>query len=170
MNHSEIRKLFEERLYNACDAMKNAKNGDKLSIKPSICYVNDKLVEKQDYNGTDNTSIVATAMVFVKGADSDEDPAYEISLLADLKGGIAKNPEELHAEIENFDTELERFLSALSSSENVSELIRSEDERINLEGEKMVADLEASLAKMKKAGMIGGIVLLAIIVLFAVLK
>ena len=170
MNHYEIRELFEKKLTEASDAIINSKNGDKLSISKSISYIDDKLVEKQSYNGKEDTSIVASALIFEKGTNSDEDPSYEISLLADLKGGFVKNPAELEKELKNFDTELERFLYALSESEDVSAFIKAEDERISREGEKMVAELEASLAKMKKAGIIGGIVLFGILLLFTLLK
>ena len=170
MNHSEIRALFEKKISDALDLIKNAKNGDLLSISTSVSYIDDKLTEKQSYNGYDNTSIVATATVYVKGEDTDEDPSYVISLLADIKNGVAKNPAELANELQSFDTELARFLSELSSSENVSELIRREDERINEEGAKMAAKLEESLAKMKKAGIIGVIVIFAVLLLFTLLK
>ena len=170
MNHSDIRALFEKKMSDALDTIKNTKNGDLLSIKASIAYVDDKLVEKQTYNGRDNTSIVASATIYVKGADTDEDPSYSISLLADLKNGTAKNPGELEAELISFDNELARFLSELSSSDDVSELIRREDEKINETGAKMVAELEESLAKMKKAGIIGAIVLFGVFLLFSLLK
>ena len=170
MNHSDIRALFEKKISDALSSIKNAKNGDLLSVKASINYVDDKLVEKQTYNGRDNTSIVAAATVYAKGADTDEDPSYTISLLADIKNGSAKNPAELAGELENFDNELARFLSELSSAESVSELIRREDEKINEEGAKMVAELEESLAKMKKAGIIGAIVIFAVLLLFSLLK
>ena len=170
MNHSDIKTLFEKKISDAINSIKNAKNGDLLSISTSLAYVDDKLVEKQSYNGHDNTSIVASATVYAKGEDTDEDPSYTISLLADLKNGTAKNPAELACELESFDKELARFLSELSSAESVTELILREDERINEEGAKMVAELEESIAKMKKVGIIGGIVIFSILLLFTLLK
>lgn len=170
MNHSDIRELFEKRLNDACDAIRSAKNGSELIIKPSISYIDDKLQEKQTYNGYDSTSIVATAVIFEKNHASDEDPSYEISLLCDLKSGVAKNPLELEKELQNFDCELERFLTSLSSSENVFSLIKEEDDKINREGQKMVAELEASLAKMKKIGIIGGIIVLGALLIFTLIK
>lgn len=170
MNHSEIRAIFEKKISYALESIKNAKNGDKLTILATVTYVDDKLTEKQTYNGRDNTSIVATATVYVKDCETDEDPSYILSLLADIKSGVAKNPAELENELKSFDEELARFLSELSSSDDVSELIRREDERIDEEGAKMVAELEASIAKMKKAGLIGGIVLFAVLLLFTLLK
>ena len=165
MNHSEIRELFENKISNALNSIKNAKNGDALSLNVSFSYVDDKLTEKQSYNGRDNTSLVASITAFSKGHDSDEDPSYTISLLSDLKCGEVKNPAELEEELLNFEEELERFLSELSSCEDVLAFITNEDEKITAEGEKMVAELEASLKKMKKAGIIGGIVLLGILLL-----
>lgn len=170
MNHSDIKVLFERKISEALTSIKNAKNGDLLSITTALTYVDDKLVEKKSYNGHDNTSIVASATVYAKGQETDEDPSYTISLLADLKNGAAKNPAELAGELESFDNELARFLSELSSTENVKELIRLEDEKINEEGAKMVAELEESIAKMKKVGIIGGIVIFSILLLFTLLK
>lgn len=169
MNHSEIRELFEKKIRDALDSIKKAKNGDMLSIRTSFSYVDDKLIEKQEYNGRDNTSLVASITAFTKERDSDEDPSYTISLLCDLKNGLAKNPAELEEELKSFDNELARFLTELSSCDDLLDFITREDEKITLEGEKMVAKLEASLKKMKKAGIIGGIVLLGIILLLRLL-
>jgi len=170
MNHSEIRELFEKKLKEACDTIRETKNGDQLSITKYVSYIDDKLVEKQDYNGKSDTSIVVSAMIFEKGKDSEEDPSYEISLLCDLHYGNVKNPEELQRELQSFDEELERFLAALSSCESVSSFIREEDERLSSEGKKVLAEMEASIAKMKKFGFIGVIVLLGIVLLFTLLK
>ena len=170
MNHSEIRRLFEKKINEACDTIKSSKNGDMLSAKISLSYINDSLAEKQDYNGRDNTSLVATAVFYEKNHESDEDPAYEISLLCDLKGGEVKNPTELAQELESFDKELARFTSLLSSSEDVFKLITDEDQRITLEGKKMVSEMESSLKKMKRIGIILGIGLLAILLAFTLIK
>ena len=170
MTHSDIRALFERKIIEAQDLIKNTKNGDLVSVSTALTYVNDKLVEKQTYNGQESTSLVASATVYVKGQDSDEDPSYTISLLADLRSGNAKDPTELAGELESFDKELARFLSELSSTESVTELIRREDEKINEEGAKMVAELEESIAKMKKVGIIGGIIIFSILLLFTLLK
>ena len=165
MNHSEVRSIFEKKLNEACETIKNTKNADMIVIKPSISYINDKLVEKQTYNGYDNTSLVATAVIFEKNHESDEDPSYEISLLCDLKGGFVRNLAELKNEIDNFDAELERFLKELSSSDDVYDFIKKEDERISSEGEKIVADLEASLSKMKKIGIGVAAVIIGVLLL-----
>lgn len=170
MTHSEIRKVFEKKMNEAVASIKSAKNGDKLSINTSLSYIDDNLVGKSEYNGRSNTSLVVSCEIFAKGYESEEDPAYEISLLCDLKNGEAKNPTDFVKELENFDTELARFLGELSSADDVRELIRKEDERITNVGVKMVANMEASLKKMKKVGIIGAIILVALLIAFNLAK
>lgn len=170
MNHFEIKEFFEEKMKAACDAIKNAKNGDKLDIQTSTSYVNDKLVEKTEYNGKDNTSLVVSAMIFAKGACGDEDPSYEISLLCDLRGGAVVDPMQLEDEVSTFDAELQRFIAALEESDDVAALINAENEKINLEGDRMVADLEAKLEKMKKIGFIGGLIIFGALLIFMIIK
>ena len=72
MKHSEIKELFEKKIKDAHERIRNAKNGDMLSIRISLSYIDDKLVEKQTYNGYDNTSIVASMVIFEKDHESDE--------------------------------------------------------------------------------------------------
>ena len=170
MTHTEIRKVFEKKMNEAVASIKNAKNGDKLSINTSLSYIDDHLVGRSEYNGRLNTSLVVSCEIFAKGYESEEDPAYEISLLCDLKNGEAKNPAEFVKELENFDKELARFLGDLSSSDDVRELIRKEDERITGIGEKMVADMEASIKKMKKIGIIGAVIILGLLVALRLIK
>lgn len=169
MNHFEIREIFEKKINSALDSITDAKNGDMLVLNSSLSYVDDKLIENHEYNGRDNTSLVASITAFAKGHESDEDPSYTISLLCDLRYGVVKNLVELEEELTNFDNELARFLSALSSCDTVLGLITEEDEKITLEGEKMAAKLEASLKKMKKAGIIGVAVLISIVLLIKLL-
>ena len=170
MNHSEIKKLFEEKIDKACAEIKNTKNGDMLQISKFSRYVDDNLVEKNDYDGKSSTSIVVSAEIHAKGFDDEESPSYILSLLCDVKGGEAKNPAELVKELENFEIELQRFIKELSSCESVVRLIQEEDERITAEGEKIVAKANESIAKMKKIGIIGIAILAVVLIVSAIIK
>lgn len=170
MTHSEIKAICEKKIAEAVSAIKNAKNGELLTINTSLSYIDDSFVEKSGYNGKDNTSIVVSAQIYAKGHEGEEEPSYEISLLCDLKNGEARNPAEFVTELENFEKELERFISELSSADDVRELIRKEDERISLEGEKMAERLQTTLKKMKKVGFIGAIILVAILLALTLVK
>ncbi len=170
MNYLEVKDLFEKKMQEACDSIKNAVNGDKIDIQTNFYYVDDKLVEKQTYNGKEKTSLVVSATVFIKGATSEEDPSYEISLLCDINGGEVSDPMLLEDELNNFDAELTRFTTALESAPDVEALIREENERIDLEGDKMAEELEATLAKMKKIGFIGGLIIFGSLFIFRIIK
>ena len=170
MNYLEVKDLFEKKMQEACDAIKNAANGDKLDIQTNVYYVNDKLIEKPTYNGKDKTSLVVSATVFAKGATNEEDPSYEISLLCDLNGGEVSDPMLLDDELNGFDSELTRFTTALESASDVNAFIREENDKIDLEGDKMVEELEATIAKMKRIGFIGGLIIFGSLLIFRIIK
>ena len=170
MTHIEVKAEFERKIEAAKERILASKHGNLLSAKSFLYYINDKLEEKDTYDEKEEISLVNSLLVFVCGAESDEDASYEISLLVDLKSGEVRNPDALENEFKAFDEELERFLAQASEAESAKALIQAEHERIDEAGKKIIAEVEASIAKLKKIGIIGGIVLLGFLIITMLIK
>ena len=87
----------------------NTPHGDRLTVNTRVAYV-DKAYNCSDtfIEGT-SVGILANLVVFIKGAESDEDPCYGHSMFIDLENKIDANT-QLTSEANEFHGMLADFV------------------------------------------------------------
>ena len=170
MTHTEVKELFEKKIFEAKSLIENTKNSENISIKPTLFYCDDNLVESEHYDGKSKTSLLADLEIRLIGRDSEDDPMLSIGLLCDLKRDCVENPDDLSKEITNFDNEITQFITGLSSAESTEEFVTSEFNKINEENEQKLKEMEEKLDKLTKYMKIGAYSVLAVLFIVLLIK
>lgn len=170
MTHTEIRDLFEKKIYDAKALIEQTKNNEKISVKPTVFYCDDNFTESADYDEKGETSILADIEIRIAGRDGEDDPMISFGMLCDLKRGLVKDPSSLDNEIVTFDNDISEFVKGLSSAESTEDFITAEFNRMTEEGEQKVKELEEKLDKLTKYTKIGAYSVLAILFIVLLIK
>lgn len=166
MTYTEAWELAERKLDEVNQIIVKTKNSDKIKVETTLSYMDDDLNEYSEYVEEKNISLVGSISVRDINTNGDDSPEYNAAFLVDIKGGETEHENALSDELSEFDNEIGRFITKLSSAENIEELIKEENELREKEGEEIIAKFEKQLDNLKKYAIIGiaGVALLAIII------
>ena len=144
----------------------NTPHGDRLTVNTRVAYV-DKAYNCSDtfIEGT-SVGILANLVVFIKGAESDEDPCYGHSMFIDLENKIDANT-QLTSEVNEFHGMLADFTSELKTTSDPDAVLKRYSAQADERAAEELKKFEESLKKTKKIALFAtaGVILLLIAVL-----
>ena len=163
---SEIIKALSGILADSKEEILNTPHGDHLTVNTRVAYV-DKAYNCSDsfIEGT-SIGILANLVVFIKGAESDEDPCYGYSMFINLEKKVDANT-QITSEANEFLGIIADFTDALKAAGDPEAVLRRFSEQADEHAAQELAKFEESLKKTKKIALIAtaGVIVLMIAVL-----
>ena len=158
----EVRDRLEEVLYSQAKRFKNT----GIHVSTHITYENDDFDECTE-DDKRLSSIMGELHVKAEEMNDEDAIILGMSVNCENKNRISEN--ELMSEIERFEAEMDEFLPRLLAAENRAEFINAEIQRSEEETDKMIAELDETVARLDKGLKIGIAVGVAVLVLGIVL-
>ena len=170
MNIEEIRKILEDKIKETRLQLESAENGDKLAVRTSLSYMDNKCNESEVFIKGTHTMLLGT--IFVRSAENpgDEDPEFSYSIASIINADGTIDESGLENEYLEFDSRVIDFIARLKNCTNVEALIAAETALIEEDSKSLRRMVEDRLEKLKRKGIIAGVAVLAIMLALTILK
>ena len=155
MENKKFEELLGEVLAEAKEKILNTSGGDTLTVQTSVSYVDRELGEHNEFIPGRTNAIFASLTVYVKGAESEEDPAYGYTMMLDLEKKDLAPMEQFDNEKNEFVADTDRFIALLAESDDIPALIKKESDAADLEAKALMEKFNADMRKIKIATRIG---------------
>jgi hypothetical protein len=166
---SEIIKTLNGILSDSKEDILNTPHGERLTVNTRVAYV-DKAYNCSDtfIKGT-SIGILANLVVFIKGAENDEDPCYGYSMFIDLEKNTNTDT-QLISEANEFLGMLADFTDELKATDDPEAVLKRFSEQADERAAEELVKFEESLNKTKKIAIIATACIIVLMIAVLVLK
>ena len=151
MENKKFEELLGEVLATTKEKILAAKGGDTLTVLTDVSYVDRSLGESKIFIAGKTNAIFASVTVYIKGKESDEDPAYGYTMMIDLEKKDLLPMDQFEAEKNEFVADTDRFIALIAESDDIPAVIKAESEAAEEETKAIMEKFNADMKKIKIA-------------------